>query len=326
MNSKICPHCKCNTVIKYGIQSSKQKYRCKNCHKIWTNQSRPSKIMKKIWHDFVWDNMPVRVLAIKYHKHPNTIRNIIHGYKPPDLNIKDLKPSIKAKIKVVIVDTTYFGRTLGIVTIVDAYTGRLLYFKEIHHSETNDDYYVAIHTIIKAGIEPLACVLDGRKGLANLLEEENILVQMCHFHMWQIVRRYLTNKPVLGPNIELKWLMDNFLNKHTNTDKNTFLTQIINWKHRNLVWLNERHRNEYGRLEWTHANTRKAYNAIISHSKWLFTYEDYPDLNIPKTSNMIEGKFGNAKDKLKLHHGYTNKLKIKIFFSLLSGDTGENNN
>ncbi|MBQ3476098.1 hypothetical protein IJH26_01130 [Candidatus Saccharibacteria bacterium] len=172
----------------------------------------------------------------------------------------------------------------------------------------------------EAGICPKACLLDGRKGVADLLNEEGVLVQMCHFHMWQIVRRYLTNNPVLGPNIELKQIMDNFLNRHFYVDRHTFAAQVLGWKQRNLLWLNEKHRGENGRLEWSHAETRRAYNAIISHAKWLFTYEKYPELNIPRTSNIIEGKFGNAKDKLRLHHGYTHKFKIKIFFSLLSGE------
>ena len=160
--------------------------------------------------------------------------------------------------------------------------------------------------------------MDGRTGLAELLEDKGIYVQMCHFHMWQIVRRYLTNSPVLLPNIELKAIIDSFLSKHTHTDRFLFAAQMNGWKNRHHDWLDERYKNEYGKYEYSHEETRRAYKAIKSHFPYLFTYEKHPELNIPKTSNMIEGKFGNAKDKLRLHHGYTDKLKIKIFFSLLS--------
>ena len=324
MSNKHCPHCNCNTeAIRFGNTSSKkQRYRCKTCGKTWVSKSRPSRLAEKIWYDLVWNNMPVRTLSEKYHKHPNTIRRIINNYQPPPLDIESLSETEKSAIRVVVMDTTYFGKGHGVVTVLDAHTGRLLYFNEIYGSETNNHYYIAIRTLEKAGICPKACVLDGRKGISELLEECGILVQMCHFHMWQIVKRYLTNNPVLGPNIELKLIIDSFLSKHTHTDRFLFAAQVRGWRNRNERWLNEKHRNEYGKLEWTHEETRRAYNAIISHAKWLFTYEKYPELNIPKTSNRIEGKFGNAKDKLKLHHGYTNKLKIKIFFSLLSGRTG----
>ena len=322
MSNKHCPHCHCSTeFIRYGVTSSKkQKYKCRQCGKIWVNKSRKCRIAKNIWHDFVWNNMPVRALADKYSKHPNTIRTILHDYEIEPIDLSKLTKEEKAAIEVIVMDTTYFGREYGVVTILDAHTGDLLYFSEIKGSETNTDYYNAFFTLQEAGIQPKACVLDGRKGVADLLTDEGVLVQMCHFHMWQIVRRYLTNSPVLEPNIELKRIMDNFLSRRFPMDRHKFSSYILGWKNKNWRWLNEKHRGDDGRLEWSHAETRRAYNAIISHAKWLFTYEKYPELNIPRTSNIIEGKFGNAKDKLRLHHGYTYKFKIKIFFSLLSGN------
>ena len=323
MNSRHCPHCHCTIdIVKIGTSSSgRQRYRCKKCHKTWISKSRPDRIAVKIWNDFVWNNMPVRALSEKYDKHPNTIRNILHEYRPAPLNLKALDSSQKQEISVIAMDTTYFGRKHGVVTVVDAHKGTLLYFHEINGAETNSEYYAAIYALLNVDIRPKVCVIDGRKGVAERLEEEGILVQMCHFHMWQIVRRYLTNNPVLAPNIELKQIMDDFLNKHSHTTRRSFSLEVLGWRRRNLAWLNEKHRDENGRLEWSHADTRRAFNAIHSYYRWLFTYEDYPELNIPKTSNIIEGKFGNAKDKLRLHHGYTQELKIKIFFSLLSGRT-----
>ena len=322
MNSKRCPYCHCSTkVVKIGVTSSgRQRYKCKACLKTWVNQPRPTRLADKVWHDFVWNNMPARALSDKYKKHPNTIRDILHNYEVKPLNLDSLNAGEKAKITVIAMDTTYFGRKHGVVTIINAHNGDLLYFCETTGSETNTDYYNAFYSLQKAGIYPKACIIDGRKGVGDLLVDEGVLVQMCHFHMWQIVRRYLTNNPVLEPNIELKHIMDNFLSQRFPVDKQKFSAQIISWKHRNWRWLNEKHRNENGRLEWSHADTRRAYNAIISHAKWLFTYEKYPELNIPRTSNIIEGKFGNAKDKMRLHHGYTHEFKIKIFFSLLSGE------
>lgn len=322
MNSKRCPYCHCNTkVVKIGLTTAKrQRYRCNFCLKTWVSRARPARLDEKIWHDFVWNNMPVRALANKYNKHPNTIRDILHNHKIKPIDLSKLTKKEKAAIKVIVMDTTYFGREYGVVTIINAHTGDLLYFSEIKGSETNTDYYNAFFTLQEAGIQPKACVLDGRKGVADLLTDEGVLVQMCHFHMWQIVRRYLTNNPVLQPNIELKSIMDAFLSKRFPMNRRKFSCYILGWKNKNWRWLNEKHRGDDGRLEWTHAETRRAYNAIISHAKWLYTFEKYPELNIPRTSNIIEGKFGNAKDKLRLHHGYTHKFKIKIFFSLLSGD------
>ena len=169
--SKYCPYCHCSTeVIKFGVTNSgRQRYRCKICSHTWTNKPRPSKLSEKIWHDYVWDNMPVRALEKKYHKCGNTIRNIINQYQPPKLDLMQLPEDIKQQVKVIIMDTTYFGRNYGIVTIIDAYTNRLLYFQEINRSEIIQDYIDGLQTLLDANIKPLACVVDGRRGLINAM-------------------------------------------------------------------------------------------------------------------------------------------------------------
>lgn len=321
--SKHCPHCHCNTdVVKNGQTSSgRQRYRCKKCKYSWTNQTRNKRLYNQIWHDFVWNNQTAAMLARTYHKHPNTIRKIIHQYQPLSINLEDWPEAHKIAIKVIIMDTTYFGRTLGVVTFLDAYTGKLLYFNPINHTETIQDYIDGLATIRTAGLNPEACVVDGRKGLIDAMEYRGLKVQVCLFHILLMVRRYVTNNPILEPNKEIKLLAETLCSKHIKLDRFRFAALLHGFFVRNEHWMKERTKHENGRWEYTHIETRRAYQAIQKHFPWLFTYEKYPKLKIPRTSNRIEGKFGNAKDKLKLHHGYTKELKIKILFSLLSGET-----
>lgn len=142
MHSKHCPHCNCSTkVIKKGVTSAKrQRYLCKKYNRTWTNKPRISRSAKNIWKDLVFNNMPVRVLAEKYHKCPNKIREIIHNYEPPALDLGLLSQQEKAAIKVVVMDATYFGRGHCVITILDAHKGRLLYFQEVFGAETNYGY------------------------------------------------------------------------------------------------------------------------------------------------------------------------------------------
>ncbi len=325
MSNKHCPHCNCSTeAIKFGNTSSKkQRYRCKTCCKTWVSKSRPSRLAEKIWDDFVWNNLPVRELAKKYKKSPNSIRNLLRNYEPPPIDLANMPEIEKSKITVVAMDATYFGRTSGVVVAVDAHTGKLLYFQEIFGTETNADYERCIDTILAAGIYPGACVIDGRQGVKQILKDRGILVQLCHFHMQLMMKRYLTNNPVLEPNIALKLIADSLCNKHVQMSESRFYTIFVGWYNAYKSWLMERSYNpETGRREYCHQDTRRAFNALKNHRDVLFTYEHYPELNIPRTSNRIEGAFGVAKDKLRIHHGYTKRLKIKIFFSLLSGRTG----
>lgn len=322
-NMKHCPHCDCSTrVAKIGVTSAnRQRYRCLRCHRTWTSKPRPSKFADKIWHDFVWNNQTVAMLAKAYRKHPNTIRSILRRYQPQPINLASLAEDIRDAVRVIILDTTYFERQHGVVTIIDAHTNKLLYFHEIYHAETIQDYLDGYQTLLDAGIKPLVCVVDGRRGLIEAMEYRGLKVQVCLFHILLAVRRYLTNNPVLEPNKELKILAETLCSAHIRLDRFHFASLLHGFFVRNEKWLKERTKLENGHWEYTHQDTRRAYQAIQKHFPWLFTYEKYPELQIPRTSNMIEGKFGNAKDKLKLHHGYTNELKIKILFSLLSGET-----
>lgn len=323
MNSRYCPHCNSSTkVTRFGTTSSgRQRYRCRSCNKTWTNAPRKARLSENIWHDFVWNNLPARALAAKYQKHPNTIRSILYDYSPKPLNLAGLPQEEKDKIKVIAMDATYFGRSHGVIVALDANNGTLLYFREIFGSETNKDYERCIETILAAGIRPKACIIDGRQGVRWILESRGILVQLCQFHLKLMVKRYLTNNPILMPNIELKIIVDGLCSSHVRVDENLFRSQMVGWYMRYKNWLLERNYNEEThRREYSHQDTRRAFMAIKNHMDILFTYERYPELNIPRTSNRIEGAFGVAKDKLRIHHGYTKKLKIKILFSLLSGE------
>lgn len=323
MSSKHCPHCDCSTeTIRFGVTSSgRQRYRCKKCSGTWTTKPRSGRLEKLIWHDFVWDNLPVRALANKYQRHPNTIRNILHNYQPRPIDLEHFTEEEKRQIEVIAMDATYFGRGHCVIVAIDAVRGTLLYFRGKDGTETNSDYEACIDSILATGIKPKACVIDGRQGVKYILESRGILVQLCQFHMKLIAKRYLTNNPVLEPNIELKIIVDSLCNKHIFMDEKKFYSMFVGWHIRHKKWLLERTYNEEThRREYSHQDTRRAFAAIKNHLDILFTYEHHPELNIPRTSNRIEGAFGVAKDKLRIHHGYTKELKIKILFSLLSGE------
>jgi hypothetical protein len=89
----------------------------------------------------------------------------------------------------VIMDTTYFGRTFGVMTFKNSLDGAVLYKQYVKY-ETNALYLSGIAEIRRRGIHIQAIICDGRKGLFGLFPE--IPVQMCQFHQIQIVLRYLT--------------------------------------------------------------------------------------------------------------------------------------
>jgi hypothetical protein len=44
----------------------------------------------------------------------------------------------------------------------------------------------------------------------------------------------------------------------------------------------------------------------------LFVFEDYKELNIPNTTNALDGRFADLKNKLRNHNGLSKARKIKF--------------
>jgi hypothetical protein len=45
---------------------------------------------------------------------------------------------------------------------------------------------------------------------------------------------------------------------------------------------------------------------------WLFAWYENYELNIPNTTNTIDGHFSDLKNKLRNHNGLTKERKIKF--------------
>ena len=97
-------------------------------------------------------------------------------------------------------DTTYFGRTFGVMVFKDSLTGQVLH-KQFVKQETNKLYLAGIEELTRKDIHIQAIICDGRKGLFQLFGE--MPVQMCNFHQVAIIRRYLTKKPKMQASKEL---------------------------------------------------------------------------------------------------------------------------
>jgi hypothetical protein len=78
---------------------------------------------------------------------------------------------------------------------IDSASGRPLYLAFIHHERVSD-YLEAISSIEKCGYTINGIIIDGLRSLFTELDGRYNL-QMCQFHMMQIIRRYLTLKPKL---------------------------------------------------------------------------------------------------------------------------------
>lgn len=192
----------------------------------------------------------------------------------------------------------------------DSLSGQILY-KQYVKQETNKLYQSGIEEIAKRGIKIQAIICDGRKGLLQLFG--NIPVQMCNFHQVAIIRRYLTKKPKMQASKEL-WEHVLLLIK---TDKESFEGGLAAWHTKWSAFLNERNRDIHGKNRYVHKKLRSAYRSLNTNLPWLFTWYENMDLDIPNTTNAIDGHFSDLKNKLRNHNGLSLERKMKFIDEFL---------
>lgn len=219
-------------------------------------------------------------------------------------------PSKKGRAIVVLMDTTYFGRVFGVMLFKDAYTGENLY-KTYVKIETNKEYLTGITHLIEQGFVVKGIVCDGRKGLLQLFGK--IPIQMCNFHQVAIIRRYLTKKPKMQASKEL-WEHVLLLK---DIDKESFEGGLDAWHLKWKAFLNEKKIDTNGKNRYVHKKLRSAYRSLTTNLPWLFTWYDNMKLEIPNTTNAIDGHFSDLKNKLRNHNGLSEKRKKKFIDEFL---------
>jgi len=210
-----------------------------------------------------------------------------------------------------VLDTTYFKKTFGVMVFRDVYRKENLLWKFVSY-ETIALYQEGVEELKIQGFEILGIVADGRRGIFKAFP--GIPVQMCQFHQKQIVRRYLSSDPILPAGQELTELTKLLCQ----TDKASFEHWLDNWFLKWRKFLNEKTENPFtGRKQFTHRRLRSAYNSLKSNLGYLFTYEEYFNLKMPNTSNSLDGTFSHLKDKVRIHRGLKLDRKKKLIEELL---------
>jgi len=212
---------------------------------------------------------------------------------------------------VAVMDCVFFGRTSGYIVVRDPHRKENVYWSGIER-ETLDEYRCARDTLESLGFVIRAVVADGKPGLKPLYKD--VPVQMCHFHQKQIITRYLTQRPRLEAGKELREVVHGLCD----TDDKSFAQELALWHDKWREFLTEKTSNpETGKWHYTHKRLRSAYKSLNKHLPYLFTYQKHPELNIPNTTNGLEGSFSYLKGLVRVHRGIKADLKRKTIDSIL---------
>jgi hypothetical protein len=259
---------------------------------------------EKLWHAFAFEHATVPVLAKRFHLSEKTIRTRLDAYELP-------KHTPTPRAMVAIMDATHAGKS-WVLVVRDPHAKENVYVQEIS-SETTFAYQQAKESLLAQGFSFLALVADGRALVPWLFP--GIPLQMCHFHMEQIVIRCLTLNPKLEAGVELLDLVKTL----PRTDEASFTDAFKLWCRTWNSFLQEKTKHpETGRWSYTHKRLRQARDSIKHHLPYLFTYQKYPDLSIPNTTNSLDGFFKKVKVAVGVHSGLTHARKLKLITTLLS--------
>ena len=214
-----------------------------------------------------------------------------------------------------VVDATYFGteETIlwGVLVFRDWENKENLWWKFI--GEERVIYYrEGMDRLTSLGYTILSVTCDGFSGLPELFSP--IPVQFCHFHQAQIVRRYTTLNPKIVAGHELLELVRTL----TFTEEKIFEHRLNIFIDKYRTFLNEKTTNPLTRESfYTHKKLRSAVRSLQIHLHMLFTFERFPSLHIPTTTNCLESHFSHIKDVVRIHRGLSLHLKQKMIHTIL---------
>jgi len=289
MNKSKCPVCGSLHTKKNGKRNGSQIYKCVDCGYQFRNSKLPT--ADEVWRMYQANKQTVFELSAMFNTSESTIKRLLATIKK-----EWVQPDLSGSGGYVHLDATYWGHNWGVMLALDEESGYPLYVEFIK-SETNADYLNAIHSIEERGYAIKGLIIDGKKALFSMFSDYKI--QMCQFHMKQIIKRYLTLNPRFKAARALKELMERL----TFSKGEEFTKEYQSWK---VTWsdtLDKRSILKSGKSQYTHKRLRSAMHSLDFYLPYLFTYQEAECKGMPNTNNKIEGTFTDLKKNLNNHSG-----------------------
>lgn len=274
------------------------------CRKSASSTRRTVSRTRLLWQQFVRGKQTKEQLGKSTDRTPRTITKFLDAAELPE------KVHIPRSVTLV-VDATYFGREYGVLVARDPNAKENLYCAELRH-ETKLEYTLLRKNIESLGYTIQAVVLDGRRGIPKVFE--GIPVQICQYHQWSIVRRALTTRPKLESHKALL-AITRLIAKSTEAEMKMMLAAF---EEKFRTDLNEKHICSHcGKPKYVHRKLRSAYRSITTNLPSLYTYQKYSDLNIPNTTNSLDGTWNALKSHVNVHRGLRLDRRFKVIRAYL---------
>ena len=308
MNKRKCEVCGSSHTVKNGVRNGVQLYKCQDCGYQFRAGTDVSE--EDLWKAYQQQKQTIKELSERFDMSVATVKRRLH-----DIKREWVHPPLSGS-GFLHLDTTYWGRSFGVLLALDHATGRPLYIAFVK-SETTKDYEDAVQSVKERGYTIDGIIIDGKQSLFKSFAEYPI--QMCQFHMKQITKRYLTKNPKLLAARALNALVD----KLTRSEESVFKAELAAWKDEWHDMIDRRSIYKDGSTHYTHQRLRSAMHSLDFYMPYLFTYQRENCKGMPNTNNKIEGTFTDLKKNLNNHSGLTKENRkrfISGFFLALNNE------
>jgi len=295
------------SVIRWGTQLGKQRFKCKNCGILFTHNNRKQQLQNRfIWFKkWVLERQTFKTLSRDSNLSIDTLQRIFYTFLQQSPKVKIIKRS-NVHLRM---DATYFRQfcLLCYQDHDDGYTQLIRFSDGEHYSEIKED----LDNLIKLGVQIESITTDGHKSILKAIKKSvpDVLVQRCLVHIQRMCLLWLTRFPRHPAGVELRHLVLMLMRIKTENDRLYWTTELTLWYHRHQQYLQQKTINEQtGRYWYTHKLLRRSYFTIKRAMPNMFHY--LTNSRIPSTTNGIEGFFSHLKNHLDLHRGLTVQHRI----------------
>jgi len=280
------------------------RYLCTACGRSSSGIRRTKRQAEALWDEFVLGKRTKKLLGTDIDRSPRTVTKLLDTVEVPE---KIHNP----RSVVAVIDVTFFGREYGCLVARDPNAHENLHVHELRH-EKKLEYRLVRTDLEELGYTLVAVVLDGRRGIPRVFD--GIPVQICQYHQWKIVRKYLTLRPKLESHKALLAIAGQIA-KSTEIEMRALLEKFaVDFKND----LEEKHVCPCcGKPTYVHRKLRSAYRSLSTNLPFLYTYQKYPDLKIPNTTNSLDGLWSALKMHVNAHRGLRFDRRFKVIRAYL---------
>jgi hypothetical protein len=320
--NRYCKVCKYKLKKKGFTTAGKQRWFCKKCNKSFIKNRTDitnKKYLKVFLNYFLYGikyNIPKRTFDYKVNFCWNLKIN-----KPNNLTLNDSK--------IIIIDGVKVGSKTCLIIRNLSY---VLYWSYVPY-ESSVYWMNILSKIPKSKV----VVSDGQKGIKKaikLLYNGTVYQQRCHFHILLNMKQKLSLNPKTQAGIELKDLVYELLKIKTQLQAKYWMRKLAIWYYEYVDLLKEKTPNPnyyYGSNKsknwYTHRGLRSIYFSLYKlcfKEKSLFRYLSNTTLNIPNTTNYVEGGINSPIKNLIRNHRGLNQKRKELLVDLYLNNRTEN--